>query len=339
MENNEVPKIGFFKRIKTSIFNVEMYDIFAVEKISKALGYFIKLIIVFSLLVSIGITYKFSNMYNATKDCIKNKVPEFTYSEGKLSIQNNEKVEINNEKIIFSRVIIDTTENEEEKEQLKNSIKEEPLAILFLNDSVLIHTSSQGQIISYKYEEIANGYNVNEFTKQQLVELMDSIQNVSLYSAFYISVAIYIFFIYITVILSDVLILSLLGFITSRLVRIKLKYIPIINISIYSLTLSVLLNAVYIIINTITGFEIKYFQIMYNAIAYIYLVTAILMIRAEMIKQQIELAKILEEQKKVKEELESKKEDEKDKEDKKEEPKKKEEEEDEGNVVDGNNPV
>ena len=47
MENNGTQKIGFWKRLKMSIFNVENYDIFAVEKFSKALGYFIKLMIIF----------------------------------------------------------------------------------------------------------------------------------------------------------------------------------------------------------------------------------------------------------------------------------------------------
>lgn len=340
MENKEIPKFSFLKRIKTSIFNVEMYDIFAVEKITKALGYFVKLIIVFSLLVSIGITYKFVNMYNTTKDCIKNEIPEFTYKDGILTLQEEQGIDINNENLIVSRIIIDTTEDEAKQEELINKIKNEPLVVLFLKDRVLLNIPQQEEAALYKYEEIAKSYNVNEFTKQQLVEFVDSIQTSSLYGAFYISAAIYVFFIYIIVITSDVLILSLLGFVTSRLVRMKLKYLPIINISIYSLTLSILLNAVYIIINTITGFEIRYFQIMYNTIAYIYLVTAILMIRAEMIKQQMELAKVIEEQKKVNEELEKQKEEEKkqDNKDDEKEPEPKENENDD-TVPDGNSPV
>lgn len=342
MENNEIPKIGFLKRIKTSIFNVEMYDVFAVEKITKALGYFVKLIIVFSLLVSIGITYKFSNMYNTTKDCIKNEIPEFTYRDGILVLQEEQRVDINNENLMVPKILIDTTEDEAKQEELTNKIKREPLAVLFLKDRVLLNIPQQEETVLYKYEEIAKNYNVNEFTKQQLVEFVDSIQASSLYVSFYISAAIYVFFIYIIVIASDVLILSLLGFATSRLVRMKLKYLPIINISIYSLTLSILLNAVYIIINTITGFEIRYFQIMYNTIAYIYLVTAIFMIRAEMIKQQLELAKVIEEQKKVKEELEKQKEEEKkqdNKEDEKEPEQKENENEKDDTVPDGNSPV
>ena len=98
------------------------------------------------------------------------------------------------------------------------------------------------------------------------------------------------------------------------------------------------------IINMLTGFEIQYFRVMYNAIAYIYVVTAILMIRAEMIKQQIELVKLAEEQKKVKEELEQRQKEEKEKEEQKkkeEKPKdkKKEKKEEDNGVADGSGVV
>ena len=41
-------KIGFFKRLKLAICNLEDYDVFAVEKTRKAFEYFIKLMLVFS---------------------------------------------------------------------------------------------------------------------------------------------------------------------------------------------------------------------------------------------------------------------------------------------------
>jgi Sec-independent protein translocase protein TatA len=88
------------------------------------------------------------------------------------------------------------------------------------------------------------------------------------------------------------------------------------------------------IVNLFTGFTIKYFEIAYNAIAYIYIITAMLMIKSDLIKQQIEVGKIVEEQKKVREEKKEQenkeKEDKKPKEDKKEKKKDKEEKQEEG---------
>ena len=66
-----------------------------------------------------------------------------------------------------------------------------------------------------------------------------------------------------------------------------MRYAAIFNMSVYAISLSVLLNTVYIAINIFTNFEIKYFQVMYIAVAAIYLIAAIFIIKSEFIKKQI----------------------------------------------------
>lgn len=60
------------------------------------------------------------------------------------------------------------------------------------------------------------------------------------------------------------------------------------------------------VINILTGYTIKYFDILYMTIASIYVIAAILIIRSDIIKQQIELSKIMQEQEKVRLEIEEK---------------------------------
>ncbi len=111
----------------------------------------------------------------------------------------------------------------------------------------------------------------------------------------------------------------------SKIAAVKLKYKEVFNMSIYALTLSIVLYLIYICVNISTGFTIKYFDLAYQIISYIYIVTAILMIKSDLIKQQIEVGKIIEEQKKVREEKKQEdNEEEKPKEDKKEKKEKKE---------------
>lgn len=344
MESNETKKIGFWKRIKMSIFNVENYDIFAVEKFSKALGYFIKLIIVFSLLVAGGVTYKFSQIYTKTIDVLKNEIPDFQYAQGSLTINTEDAIIIEEKNETLSKIIMDDTENIDKQKEYQEEIKKYPAALLFLKNGVFINLPNQEEPIYYDYQEMMEQFGIEEFNKEQMLDYINRINVVSLYGAFYLTTAIYLFSIYIIFTFSDVILLSILGFFTSRIARMKLKYMPIVNISIYALTLSIILNAIYMIINMLTGFEIQYFRVMYNAIAYIYVVTAILMIRAEMIKQQIELVKLAEEQKKVKEELEQRQKEEKEKEEQKkkeEKPKdkKKEKKEEDNGVADGSGVV
>ena len=102
---------------------------------------------------------------------------------------------------------------------------------------------------------------------------------------------------------------------------------------IYALTLSIILYLLYIIVNVFTTFNIKYFEIAYNAIAYIYMITAILTIKSDLIKQQIELQMIQNEQKKVREERkqEREKDQNQDKENKPEDKEKKKEKKEKNN--------
>ena len=74
---------------------------------------------------------------------------------------------------------------------------------------------------------------------------------------------------------------------------------------------------------------------MYTAVATIYIITAILMIKSDVIKKQMELRRIIEEQEKVKQELKQKEEEEKEKREEERRRKQREEKEKEKNENDG----
>ena len=97
--------------------------------------------------------------------------------------------------------------------------------------------------------------------------------------------------------LLDVFTLSFFGILTCFITKIKMNYKAIFNMSIYALTLSIILRTIYFAITTLTTFKIKYFEIMYIAISYISLAAAIFIIKSNVIKQHLELMKIIEESK------------------------------------------
>ena len=74
------------------------------------------------------------------------------------------------------------------------------------------------------------------------------------------------------------------------------------TLAIYSLTLSIILNLIYIVQYNFTGFEIPYFEMLYLLIAYIYIIAAILIIKTDLINQVMQLQRIQEEQKKISQE-------------------------------------
>ncbi len=65
--------------------------------------------------------------------------------------------------------------------------------------------------------------------------------------------------------------------------------------SVYAITLSLILRTIYVVVTMLTSFEIKYFDVMYVAVAYISLAAAIFLIKSDVIKQHLELMKIIEE--------------------------------------------
>ena len=97
--------------------------------------------------------------------------------------------------------------------------------------------------------------------------------------------------------LIDAFTLSLFGILTCFLAKIKMKYKALFNMSIYALTLPIILRSIYFAITVLTTFKIKYFDVMYVAIAYISLAAAIFIIKSNVIKQHFELMKIIEESK------------------------------------------
>ena len=144
----------------------------------------------------------------------------------------------------------------------------------------------------------------------------------------------------------DSISLSIMGYFVCKITRFKMNIKEIYNVAVHCLTLPIILNIAYILLNLFTGFKILNFSIMYIIIACIYLIAAILIIRDDINKRNIELMKIIEEQAKIrleikKRELEKKQQEEKEKvkkKDKKEEKKNKDNKEPEvDETPEGNN--
>lgn len=197
------------------------------------------------------------------------------------------------------------------------------MAILFTYKfPEFINNEEQMQIVTNQLRDVVG---LDERTIQDSVQIIKDTNSTTLSVYAFIYSFVYSFFGNFIYSLMAALIVSIIGLIISRLARIRLKYKPIYIMSIYALTLSIILNCIYAVANVLTGFTISYFGIVYDVLAYIYIVTAILMIKSDFIEQQQELIKIFEEQRRVKQEHSGEEPVDEPKEDKKE--KKKEEKE------------
>ena len=344
MEENKTKNINFFKKLWYSITKFEKYPEMAAEGIRSAIKYLIIISFIVSIFISIGSTIEMHKVIGELANYINNNIPDFTYADGKISAEMQEPMvitEVNDSTI--DQIVIDSNA---ETEEAKNTSKTEHEIIgntifFFKNQVVLVARAENGQVNEqpYTYQDFIKSYtqeDIKEFNKQELVNYMTSSGMNSYYIRYVIAIVVNLLLVNVMVALLDTLQLAILGWITTIVARIKMKFVAIYNMSIYALTLSMILNIVYIIINYFVDFTIEYFQIAYMAIAYIYLAASIFILKDDFMKRQEEVEKIKQEQIKVREEIRKQEEEKKDKEEPKEEkPKKKKEEEPKGETPDG----
>ena len=312
----ESKKISFFQRAKRAITNFDAYQNFSMEKLSIAVKYFIKLMIIFALALAIALTLK---TYWIAKDITQKfeaDFPDFKFENNQLVFvgagsvaAQDAPIEIGDDNDNFG--IIMAADGSVNPDNIDMSKVEYNTVAIVMKDRVVIKnknwdTYGIDQVITYN--SLANYYNVNNWTKEGMVSYLNGENMTIVYGIFFIAAALYTFIVYSVTIFIDVAFLAVLGYLVSRIFRINFKFKPIFNMSFYALTLSIVLYMMYLAANALTGFEITYFRIGYNLISYIYLITAILMIKSDLIKQQMELMKIIEVQKQVKKDLEEEKE-------------------------------
>lgn len=219
----------------------------------------------------------------------------------------------------FKRVVISIKDFEKYDIFALESCKE---SIKYLFTLILIFSIICTIVFGYKFingdlselvTQIENEVNSElEFNIEEMQEVMKYNYDIFIIVLFFSILTVYFCSTFI-----DAVILGVLGIIVGRILRMKINYKATFNIGIYSLTLPVILQLIYLTINLLTGFEVKYFQWMYATISYIYVVVALLMIKTEFINQQMELIKIQMEQEKIKQELQNQEDNDKQEENKK----------------------
>ena len=323
-------KQGFFKSIKNSIFNFDSYQDFALEEMKRGIFYFLKLAILFSVIIAIvfSVLQVVVTIPNA-KNFIASDIPDFSYSNGILDVKSDETVTIDN---IADQVLIiaDTKDLDETKiNEYKDKINLYDIGVLVLKDKVYSKNSYAGTgLQEIPMSDIGSIYGKNEFTKQDIVNDINSINMISLCISLAFTVFLGFFITYLIMSILDIIILALLSNIVAMLLRVRMKVSALVNISVHAMTLPIILLLIYAIVLMTTGFEIKYFNIMYRGIAYIYVITAVFLIRQNLIKQQMELTTIVQKQKELKQQLEEK---EKEQQEPKEKDEQKDKKEDESN--------
>lgn len=320
-------KPNFFKKVWYSITKIEKYPDMASDGLGTAIGYLAKIVVFIAVVLCLGMMFQTYGLVQEGISYLQNEFPEFSYKDGILNIKSENEMRIESENSILGKIIIDTKAEEEKVNQYIDEVTEEGEGIIILKDKIIVKNSAIVGTISYSYKETFEPMDITEFTKQDVINYANSNQIITLYLSIFCTIFIYAFIMYLLTTLSNAVMLSVFGYITTVLARIKMRYVAIFNMSAYALTLSTILNMLYIAINVFIPFNMEYFQVMYVAVAAIYLVAAILILKTEVMKQQVELMKIAEAEEIIKKEMQEKERQEKEKKEKEERRKKDKKEE------------
>ena len=308
-KRQEVVNINFFKKIWLSITKFERYPEMATEGVSRAILYLAQLILIFSIIISIGALFKFNSSFKEIEKYINTNIATINYENGKLDL-GNKMIKEQNE---VGTIIIDTSDQGKEKQEEYEKSISNNVGIIWLQDQVELNILDQK--ININYKDLFEKLDIQRFDKQSVIQFIQNFNSPQIYLGLAGGFIIYIWIVYFTAALINVLILSVFGWITLFVASLKIRYRALFNMSIYAITISSFLQAAYIFVNLFISFQIKYFDIMYTAISYICLLAAIFMIKADVIKAQIEMIKMVEKKKQEQEEPKEEKEDETEKQD------------------------
>ncbi len=337
-EREGVVNINFFKKVWYSITKFEQYPAMATEGLPRALKYLLTLMVAVTIFIMIGSLMQMKQTIDKLSQYIEQNIPDFTITDGKVDMNIEQPIKI--EDIQYSgidKIIINPlAETTEQKEQSENDETIVGVTIFFFKDEIIIKSKIDDDHVTkqnYTYGEFVSNYtgeNISTFNKTQLVEYLTSQGMTKYYVRYGLSAFVYLFLINLIYALLDALEIAILGWFTTTLARIKIRFVAIYNMAVYALTLPVVLNIIYIVVNYFVSFKITYFQVAYITIAYVYLAATIFILKDDIIKKMQEVERIRQEQKKVKEEIKEQEE--------KQEPKEKDNDEEKKEDDEGEDP-
>ena len=225
-------KLGFFKKIWYSIDKIEKYGEMSAQGFPRAISYLFQIIIILALIVAGTTLYQTKNAINKVAQFVKDEIPNFTYSDNELKLENNEV--ITKEQEYLGKIIIDTnTENQEEIDKYINEISEETGGLIILKNRVIIKQVGMTGTLNYNYEDLVNQIGMSNFDKEQVIEFVTGTQMTSIYLGLFSILLMSAISVYFINTILNVVLVSIFGYLATLITKMKMRYVAILNMAIY----------------------------------------------------------------------------------------------------------
>lgn len=169
----EHKKVAFFKRVKNAIIDFDEYKVFADEKVSVAIKYILKLILIFTLVIVAVMVSQFIKQTNEVIDYIEADFPEFSLQENTLVIEGDTQKIINGTEDNYFGFIVDSGAENLTDIQEANDYQR---VIGFLKNKIVVRGIDSIES-SITYQQINDMYPINNLNKSKLLEMLSRKQH------------------------------------------------------------------------------------------------------------------------------------------------------------------
>lgn len=249
----EQKKIGFFTKVKNSITSPASYAEFLKESMGKAVLYLLLLCIILGGIAAIKDIIVYEKAINSISYDLKDKVPDFTFKNGELNVTGKMPIILDGNK--DNPLIIDTDQGADAS--LLNN---------YSNATLITKTKLyQKQSSSSIRETSLESFKTLNLTKDNLANML----NVIRFLIFLIIIIEPLFFFGFKFIAA--FIVAIMGLLINIILKSELSFKELYKLSIYALTLSLILKVLYQLLPFSTGF----FSIIYYVVGGVYLALAL----------------------------------------------------------------
>lgn len=222
MENEQM---GFLSKIKNSIINPKAYVQFLKESGGRAVLYLFLITLILGCIGRIRTVYDFNNILNKAKDSLNKEVRDFTFEDGKLTVEGEMPIII--KEADGSVFIIDTSGKTNE------SILDKYEKAIFITDTKMVNKENSLQKRVTDFSSIKFSLNKEKASKFiHKAKLLNSF--IILFGTLWFFLKQFIFALFTT----------LLALIVNAFVKARVNFGEVYKLTLYALTVPIILNTV-----------------------------------------------------------------------------------------------
>ena len=146
---------GFFKTVLKSIKDFDKYEQFGLEGMGRTCLYLLQMVAIITIIVVAVLIYQFSTTMQSAVIYFNDNVQEMSYTDGILTVNSNQKLEVDTNSTIAQKIIVDTSDlTDEQIEQYRTDLNDLNSGIILLKDKILIKNEMLTAITETTYTDI-----------------------------------------------------------------------------------------------------------------------------------------------------------------------------------------